>query len=130
MRRKEGHELRKRALMSITYEHTSIHHELAALLPGPDRKRTPKLYLYRLTFRSADSEASGCVMNWDVQGGRMPYQIAVERREDRHLRVHCTCADAVFRREQEGRLCKHVQGFLEETLRDVLLDNDKEPLAA
>ena len=29
-------------------------------------------------------------------------------------------ADAVFRREEEGRLCKHVQGFLEETLRDVL----------
>jgi hypothetical protein len=99
---------------------TQTHRELSAMLPGPDRKRTPTAYYYRLTYRNPDDQAVGCVLTWAVRGGRMTYQIAVERREDGHLKVHCTCADAVFRREEEGRLCKHVQGFLEETLRDVL----------
>src|SRR5882762_4789278 len=102
-------------------------HELSKLLPGPDRKRTPKVYSFRLSYRNPSDKAAGCVMTWDVFGGRMPYQIAVERRDDQHLKIHCTCADAVFPREEEGRLCKHVQGFLEETLRDAL---QIEPLAA
>jgi hypothetical protein len=84
-----------------------------------------------MNYRNADLEAVGCVMTWKVLGGRMPYQIAVERREDRCLKIHCTCADAVFRREEEGRLCKHAQGFLEGTLRQVLgLDLQQESLAA
>jgi hypothetical protein len=94
--------------------------ELSALLPGPDRKRTPKVYFYRLNYPNPAADSVGCVMTWEVYGGRMPYQIAIERRENLHLKIHCTCADAIFRREEEGRLCKHVQGFLEETLRDVL----------
>src|SRR5947209_14704921 len=112
--------------MSTANEQMQTYHELSTLLPAPDRKRTPKVYFYRLTYRNPREEAAGCVMTWEVYGGRMPYQIAVERRDDRRLRIHCTCADAVFRREEEGRLCKHVQGFLEETLRDVLrLDHEE-----
>src|SRR5205085_4856090 len=26
---------------------------------------------------------------------------------------HCTCADAVYKAEEQGRVCKHVQGLLE-----------------
>jgi hypothetical protein len=106
--------------MTDTHEYQTHERDLSALLPGPDRMRSPKVYYFRLSYRNPTDGAVGCVMTWDVYGGRMPYQIAVERREDQHLTVHCTCADAVFRREEEGRLCKHVQGFLEETLRDVL----------
>lgn len=86
--------------------------ELAALLPGPDRKRIQSPYVYRLTYRSADLDAAGCLMLWEVQGGRLIYQIAIERQEDGRLRCHCTCADWIFRAEAEGRVCKHVQGFL------------------
>ena len=117
--------------MSILTRDPIGHRQLSTLLPGPDRKRTPHLYLYRMNYRNPDREAVGCIMTWEVFGGRMPYQIAVERREDQCLTIHCTCADAVFRREDEGRLCKHAQGFLEGTLRDVLgLDPQPEPLAA
>ena len=42
-------------------------------------------------------------MTWEVSGGRMPYQIALERDDAGSLRIHCTCADAVFRAEDEGR---------------------------
>jgi hypothetical protein len=51
-------------------------------------------------------------MTWEVHGGRQPYQIAVERQETGTLRLHCTCADAVFRADEEGRYCKHVSGFI------------------
>jgi hypothetical protein len=81
-------------------------------LPGPDRQRSPVVYNYRLLYRSADSAAQGCVMSWEVTGGRMPYQIALERDEADNLRLHCTCADAVFRAEELGRFCKHIQGLL------------------
>jgi hypothetical protein len=85
---------------------------LITLLPGSDRKRTERCYLYRMTYRNPQTQAAGCVMTWEVQGGRQVYQIAVEREETGGLRVHCTCADAVYRAEQEGRICKHVRGFL------------------
>jgi hypothetical protein len=85
---------------------------LTARLPGPDRKRAEVEYLYRLTYRNPDPDAVGCVLTWEVSGGRSPYQIAVEREEAGGLRLHCTCADAVFRAELEGRFCKHVHGFL------------------
>jgi len=69
-------------------------------VPGPDRKRTPAIYQYRMIYRNHTAEP-GCRMVWEVTGGRMPYQIAVERSEDGHLQWHCTCADAVYRGETE-----------------------------
>jgi hypothetical protein len=85
---------------------------LITLLPGPDRKQTPALYHYRVTFRSEDADAAGCVVLWEVAGGRLDYQIALERDEAGNLRLHCTCADAVFRAEDEGHFCKHILGLL------------------
>jgi hypothetical protein len=81
-------------------------------LPGPDRKRSETVYRYRLTYRTTAPEAAGCLMTWEVNGGRMSYQVAVERQEDGRVRLHCTCADAVFRGETEGRACKHVRGLV------------------
>jgi len=87
--------------------------EVVALLPGPDRKRTAARYGYRLTYRNEDTAGVGCVLLWEVVGGRLPYQIALERDEAGELRLHCSCADAIFRAEAEGRFCKHVGGLLE-----------------
>jgi hypothetical protein len=84
-----------------------------ALLPGPDRKREERAYYYFLTYRNPVEDGTGCVMLWEVSGGRMAYQIALERDEAGTLRFHCTCADAVFRGETEGHLCKHVRGLLD-----------------
>lgn len=86
---------------------------LITRLPGPDRKRSEALYHYRLTYRNPLDEAVGCVMIWEVSGGRVPYQVALERDEAGSLHVHCTCADAIFRAEVEGRFCKHVHGLLQ-----------------
>jgi hypothetical protein len=86
---------------------------LFALLPGSDRKRSAAPYVYRLTYRGPEDPASGCVMTWEVLGGRLSYQIAIERDAAGDLHWHCTCADAVFRAEAEGRYCKHVRGFVE-----------------
>jgi hypothetical protein len=91
--------------------------QLHARLPGPDRKRTEASYCYHLTYRNPDQEAVGCVLVWEVEGGRLRYQIAVERQGEGQLRIHCTCADAVFRAENQGRLCKHVLGFIQSGLR-------------
>jgi hypothetical protein len=82
-------------------------------LPGPDRKRLQSPYGYRLIHRNPNSDETGCIMTWEVTGGRMVYQIALERDEQGTLRMHCTCADAVFRAEEEGRFCKHVRGLLQ-----------------
>jgi hypothetical protein len=86
---------------------------LHARLPGPDRKRSEADYDYELLYRNPDPDAVGCVLTWEVRGGRLPYQIAVEREEAGRLRLHCTCADAVFRGALVGRFCKHVRGFLQ-----------------
>jgi hypothetical protein len=86
---------------------------LFTLLPGPSRKRTPHRYGYRLTYRAAEEGAVGCVLMWDVFGGRQAYQIALERNEAGTLHCHCTCADAVYRAENDGRFCKHVRGLLD-----------------
>jgi hypothetical protein len=86
---------------------------LTALLPGSDRKRRHAAYCYRLGYRNPVADAVGCVLIWEVSGGRLPYQIALERDEHGSLRVHCTCADAIFRCEAEGRFCKHVHGLLQ-----------------
>jgi hypothetical protein len=85
---------------------------LVTALPGPDRKRTASAYAYRLTYRNPDPAAHGCVMTWEVRGGRSAYQLAVERHAAGEMRVYCTCADAVYRGEVEGHVCKHVSGFL------------------
>jgi hypothetical protein len=86
---------------------------VVTLLPGPDRKRVARPYAYRLTYRNPHAEAAGCVMLWEVDGGRLLYQVALERDESGAVRFHCSCADAVFRCEPEGRLCKHVRGLLD-----------------
>lgn len=86
---------------------------LVTMLPGPDRKRTGSLYHYRLSYRNPEPDATGCVSTWDVLGGRMSYQIALERDESDRLRFHCTCADAVYRGEVDPHhVCKHVRGLL------------------
>jgi hypothetical protein len=84
-----------------------------AVLPGPDRKRSRSLYHYRLAYRSSRPEEPVCVGLWEVVGGRTPYQVALERDEAGRHFWHCTCADAVYRAEDQGRVCKHVQGLLE-----------------
>jgi hypothetical protein len=84
---------------------------LLTVLPGPDRKRTGSLYHYRVTYRNPRPENPGCVTTWEVLGGRTPYQVALERDDLGRYQWHCTCADAVYRAEEEGRVCKHVRGL-------------------
>lgn len=85
---------------------------LLSVLPGPDRKRTPAEYRYRLTYRNPATDEDGCLMVWEVVGGRLPYQIAVER-AGRVLRWHCSCADAIYREDEPGHRCKHVRGLID-----------------
>ena len=84
---------------------------LLASLPGPTRRRTPSAYLYRLTYRSPGPAEPGCALLWEVVGGRLEYQIALEREPSGALRWHCTCADAVYRGEDAPHVCKHVRGL-------------------
>jgi hypothetical protein len=84
-----------------------------ALLPGPNRKRTASPYTYRVTYRNPEPGEPGCVLLWEVSGGRLRYQIALEKQETGTLQLHCTCADAIYRAESEGRFCKHVRGLLD-----------------
>ena len=86
---------------------------LDILLPGPDRKRTIGPYHFHLRYRRPDQQGPGCLMTWDVVGGRMPYQLALERQENGEVRIHCTCADTVYRGDQPGHRCKHMMGFLQ-----------------
>ncbi len=85
--------------------------EVFASLPGPTRKRALSPYCYRLTYRNPDPGGRGCVLLWDVYGGRDTYQIALEREPAGGLRWHCTCADAVYRGEDAPHVCKHVRGL-------------------
>src|SRR5262245_14885226 len=86
---------------------------LYTLLPGPTRKRFPRWYGYRLCYRSPDAGAPGCIMSWEVTGGRQSYQVALERTSRGELQAHCTCADAVYRGELKAdHVCKHVRGLL------------------
>jgi hypothetical protein len=82
-----------------------------ASLPGPTRKRTPSPYCYRLTYQNPNSGEVGCVLLWDVLGGRDIYQIVLERQASGGLVWHCTCADAVYRGEKQPHVCKHVRGL-------------------
>lgn len=80
-------------------------------LPGPTRKRAEVAYLYTIRYWNPDV-ATGCVMLWEVQGGRAIYQIALERDVEGSLRLHCTCADAIYRGEDRPHFCKHMHGLL------------------
>ena len=85
---------------------------LIAPLPGPDRKRREALYSYRLVYRQPAWDAEGCLMLWNVTGGRQEYQVALERPEWGQLRWHCTCADHVYRSEKiANHQCKHIRGL-------------------
>jgi len=87
---------------------------LVAVLPGPDRKQTRTCYRFRVVYRAPRADETGCMMVWEVTGGREPYQIALERDESGRDHWHCTCADAVYRGELTARhRCKHVRGLLE-----------------
>jgi hypothetical protein len=80
-------------------------------LPGPTRKRTPSAYCFRLTYRNPQPAEVGCALLWDVFGGRQTYQIALEREPNGSFRWHCTCADAIYRGEDQPHVCKHVRGL-------------------
>src|SRR4051812_30144934 len=82
-------------------------------LPGPTRKRTPSPYCFRLAYQNPEPAVPGCLLLWDVLGGRNTYQVALERETNGELRWHCTCADAVYRGETEPHhVCKHVRALL------------------
>jgi hypothetical protein len=86
---------------------------VCATLPGPHRRRTRVPYRFRLTYCSTNPTTEGCALLWEVDGGRLPYQIALEREAGGGLRWHCTCADAVYRGEDSpDHRCKHVRGLL------------------
>ena len=83
-------------------------------LPGPDRKRLPETYVFRPTYRNPAAGEVGCVMTWDVSGGRLPYQVSLERLPGDRLKWHCSCADAVYRGEDDpAHQCKHVRGLVQ-----------------
>jgi hypothetical protein len=82
------------------------------LVPGPTRKRVPCPYRYRLVYRNCAPNEPGCVLLWEVDGGRMNYQIALERQETGRLAYHCTCADAIYRGADRPHQCKHVKALL------------------
>jgi hypothetical protein len=86
--------------------------ELQITLPGPERRRQLRAYSYRLTYVNPEQK-QGCQRLWEVTGGRQSYQIALERDPRGNLHLHCTCADAIYRKDNEGRFCKHVLGLLE-----------------
>jgi hypothetical protein len=83
-----------------------------AVLPGPTRRRVPAPYRYRLIYRTPEPAEPGCALLWEVEGGRMSYQIALERQENGGLRYHCTCPDAVYRGEDAPHVCKHVLALM------------------
>jgi hypothetical protein len=87
---------------------------LMKILPGADRKRSPGLYCYRVTYRNFENPDPGCVMTWEVTGGRNTYQVALEKIGPDRMKWHCTCADAVYRTDVDPKhVCKHVTGLLE-----------------
>ena len=87
---------------------------LCLVLPGSDRKRSMSMYTFRVTYRNTVPDEPGCVMTWEVSGGRLPYQVALERTASGNLRWHCSCADAVYRGEDDpAHVCKHIRGIIE-----------------
>lgn len=87
---------------------------IAVTMPGPTRKREPAEYRFRVTYRGTELREPGCLMTWEVTGGRAPYQLALERTERGDTRWHCTCADYEFRGDDDPRYrCKHVSGLVD-----------------
>src|SRR5438270_1016976 len=87
---------------------------ITLVLPGPDRKRSQSLYHYRITYRNPEPVEPGCLMTWEVSGGREPYQVSLEHTPAGEFRWHCSCADAVYRGEDHPEhMCKHVRGLIE-----------------
>ncbi len=87
---------------------------ITMLLPGPDRKRTPSPYHFRVTYRNPEPMEPGCVVTWEVRGGREEYQISLERTDANDLVWHCTCPDAIYHADyRNARHCKHVQGLVQ-----------------
>jgi len=68
---------------------------------------------HKLTYTNPTAGEPGCSMLWEVAGGRLVYQVALERPESGEPRWHCTCADAVYRGEDAPHVCKHVRGLIE-----------------
>ena len=86
---------------------------ITLMLPGPDRKKTPAPYHFRVTYRNPEPGEEGCVATWEVLGGREEYQISLERATAGELIWHCTCADAVYHADyRNAHHCKHVQGLM------------------
>ena len=81
------------------------------LLPGPTRKRTESPYRYRLIYRNPTPCEAGCMLLWEVGGGRMLYQVVLERQDNGQLAWHCTCADAIYRGSFTNHQCKHIQAL-------------------
>ena len=89
---------------------------ISVTIPGPTRKQEPAEYRFRVTYRCGPTRDPGCLMTWEVTGGRSPYQLALERTDAGGTRWHCTCADFVYRGERGDRpayQCKHVHGLVD-----------------
>jgi hypothetical protein len=85
---------------------------VTVLLPGPNRKRMPAPYQFNVSYRNPEPAEPGCVMTWQVNGGREEYQVALERTERGEMAWHCTCPDSVYSGENDpDYCCKHVQGL-------------------
>lgn len=85
---------------------------VTAILPGPNRQRRPTRYAYCVRYRNPDPRQPGCLITWDVLGGRDDYQIAAEWTLDNRIAWHCTCPDAIFRGSRHpARFCKHIHGL-------------------
>jgi hypothetical protein len=94
------------------YPYRRPHEILYTTLPGPMRKRQPVPYCYRLAYQNPHPTVPGCALLWEVYGGRTVYQVALERETDGRLIWHCTCADHVYRHEDDPHhVCKHVRGL-------------------
>jgi hypothetical protein len=82
------------------------------VLPGPDRKRQPVPYHYRITFRAPDPLEAGCVATWEIYGGREEYQLSLERTRGGELLWHCSCPNAVYGAEDNNpHYCKHIRAL-------------------
>ena len=46
------------------------------------------------------------------EGKPVPPHDSPKRKEKGTIGLHCTCADAVYRAEEQGRFCKHIKGLL------------------
>src|SRR5438445_9545343 len=68
--------------MNTTTQQRPIHPIVAVVLPGPDRKRLPAPYMFDVTYRNPNPYEPGCLMTWNVRGGREAYQVAAERTHD------------------------------------------------